>query len=712
MAATTNKHFLDYDGLSTLWSIITNRFADKDKTITEQKVSLMTSTNDDDATKGKQTWSLVTTLADGATDKVTELPLANRVQPGLMTPDQFTMIDDLTANIEEMAPFAGLQLKNDVYTEEVSLTGRKATIELKYESALEGSVRKAYISLLDPTYPAEGKWEDRTKEQYLAAAEAATQAGTTLVGWADWTDSSNKVTYYYQWSVDGKTGPVNALGKPIKNKPISKIDVTDLLRTGLLENTDVVSKGGKTMLKLDFIVKSPTTGNEEIQSQYIDVTDLVDIYTAGDGIKIVSRTSEPTLGADGELDYKPTETEIALKYATDDERGAIRTGYTAATGLVRHYAIDVVDGDDDTTGAGKAFVVVPWDNHEVTVFSDGKDANENPYLTIKDTSNTVDGADGSKTHKHTFQIEVADGIKQAEALARTAAQNIYGDSVTTGEGDGAVTVNYINVEKFQIGGSAEKGEGTNWTITLDQTVKDSLALADSAIQSVAVDDVDRDGRSTGADLIITSTDNFDEKGQAGYTITLGARTIESLQNADSAIQTINLFGTDIRTTTDNADVDVVYTEAQLTKDIKLGSAIKANVSDYIAKSDDSTDKSESSYEIDGVKEKKDNLPTVKAVKTYVESVKTDITQEYEGHVTGVVNSLNSAVEVDDVDANNTAQQLATTTFFTKIAITKGMLDEDLSESRPLVIKDITDFRALNEDEIYTICGATKPTPEA
>lgn len=703
MAATTNKHFLDYAGLSTLWSIITNRFADKDKTITRQEVYLMTSTNDDDATKGKSTWSLVTTLADNSTQKITELPLANRVQPGLMTPDQFTMIDDLTANIEEMAPFAGLQLKNDDYVEEVSLTGRKATIELKYESALEGSVRKAYISLLDPTYPAEGEWQDRTKEQYIAAAEAATNAGTTLIGWADWTDSSNNQTYYYQWSVDGKTGPVNALGKPIKKKPISKIDVTDLLRTGLLENTDVVSKGGKTMLKLDFIVKSPTTGNEEIQSQYIDVTDLVDIYTAGDGIKIVSRTSEPTLDADGLLDYKPTETEIALKYATDDERGAIRTGYTAATENVRHYAIDVVDGDDDDTGAGKAFVVVPWDNHEVIVYSTGKDANENPYLAINDTTNVVDGADGSKLHKHTFQIEVADGIKQAEALARTAAQTIYGDSVTTGEGDEAVTVNYINVERFQIGGSAEKGEGTNWTITLDQTVKDSLALADSAIQSVAVDNVDRDGRSTGADLIITETDNFDEKGQAGYTITLGDRTRQSLDYADSAVQTVTLFNTTL------SGNDPVYTEAQLTKDIALGNAIKLNKTTVINKSDDTTNQSAASYDSSVML---DNLPTVQAVKTYVESVKTDITQDYGDFVKAAVESLDSTLEVNTVDATTTAQELATTTFFTKIAITDGKLDATASVSRPLVIKDITDFRALNEDEIYTICGATKPTPES
>ena len=65
--------------------------------------------------------------------------------------------------------------------------------------------------------------------------------------------------------------------------------------------------------------------------------------------------------------------------------------------------------------------------------------------------------------------------------------------------------------------------------------------------------VDRDGRSksTDPDLIITPS-GVDAKGQKSYDISFGARTVESLQNADSAIQTINLFGTDIRKAENNA----------------------------------------------------------------------------------------------------------------------------------------------------------------
>lgn len=680
MAAEVKKQFLDYAGLSTFWGIITNRFADKDKTILAQEISF---------SGDKKTASIVTTLADNTTQKVTALPNADRTQAGLMSADHFSMVEDLTANIESMAPFAGLQLANEIgtaYTEEVSLTGRKATIALRYDAeTLEDGVRKAYISLLDPTYPSEGNWNTRTEEEYLAAEEAATQAGTALVGWTSYT--ADGVTQYWQWSEAGQTGPVNALGKPIAQKPISRIDVTDLLRTGLLNNTDVVSKEGKTMLKLDFIVKG-TNGTDEIQSQYIDVTDLVDIYEAGDGVEIVTRTSEPTLGEDGSLDDAPTTTKIQLTYATDAKRGAIRTGYTADTSAVRHYAVQLVaDGDE----AGKAYVVVPWDTHEMTVYTTGKDANENEYLVITDQSTTETGADGSTNHKHTFQVEVGDGIKNAEKLARTAAQELTGDT------------NYVTVTPTQLGASAEKGEGKNWSITLDQTVKDSLALADSAVQSVAVDVVDRDGRSTGADLAITLDKDPAGKGEKGYTITLGARTVQSLQYADSAVQTVSLFGTDL------SGNDLVYTEDDLTKDIELGSAIKYNVATAVS---EENFESEASYEEGKMIV---NLPTVEATKTYVDNVHKEIFDAENGsgevatYVAAQIATLDSDIEIDKV--TETAQGAEAKTIFTKIVIKDGKLvkpgqegETVTSEVATIGINDIVDFRALSEDEIKTICG--------
>lgn len=657
-----NKKFLDHAGLATLWGIITNRFADKDKTLTGLEIS---------ANDNKSVHTIVATLADGTTTKTAALPNASRTQAGLMSADHFSMVEDLTANIEEMAPFAGLQLKNDSYTEEVSLTGRKATIELKYEK--DDTNNKAYISLLDPTYPANGEWQTRTKEQYDAAL-AAVPEGSSLVGWASYKAKESQVTSYWQWSVSGETGPLNALGKPIEKKPISKIDVSELLRSNLLSETDVVVKNGKTQLKLGFLVTNG--GVESVEYQYIDVTDLVDVYTAGDGVKIES-TSIANPGTDGSLDDIATSTTISLEYATAAKRGAMRTGYTAAEGAIRHYAVNLVTEGDD---AGKAYVAVPWDTHDVEIISTGKTANNEQYITVTDlTEEPTDNGDGSKKYTHKWQIEVAEGLKKAEALSRTGAQEITGDT------------GYVTTTATPLG---EQGnEGKNWAITLDQTVKDSLALADSAVQEIEVGSV----RTTDSkDLNVTET--YTTKGTKKYTVTLGDDTVASLNKADSAVQTINLFGTDISQT------KASYTEAELVEDIKLGNAIKVNVASAISKSDNTTDKSVASYD-ENVQ--LDNVPTVVAVKGYVESVKEDITTDYQGYVTSAIEALDSTVEAEIVDAASTAQNEDAQTVFTKIVIKDGKLVEPGveggSEVKALTLSDITDFRAFTADEITAIC---------
>lgn len=661
-----NKKFLDHAGLATLWGIITNRFADKDKTLTGLEIT---------ANDNKTVHTIVATLADGTTTKTAELPNASRTQAGLMSADHFSMVEDLTANIEEMAPFAGLQLKNDSYTEEVSLTGRKATIELKYEK--DDTNNKAYISLLDPTYPATGEWQTRTKEQYEAAKNELPE-GSSLVGWASYKDTESQVTSYWQWSVAGQTGPLNALGKPIEKKPISKIDVSELLRSNLLSETDVVVKNGKTQLKLGFLVTNG--GVESVEYQYIDVTDLVDVYTAGDGVKIES-TSIANPGTDGSLDDIATSTTISLEYATAAKRGAMRTGYTAAEGAIRHYAVNLVTEGDD---AGKAYVAVPWDTHDVEIISTGKTANNEQYITVTDlTEEPTDNGDGSKKHTHKWQIEVAEGLKKAEALSRTGAQNITGDA------------GYVIATPTALG--AQGNEGKNWAITLDQTVKDSLGLADSAVQTIEVGSV----RTTDSkDLNVV--ESYSTKGTKKYTVTLGDDTVASLNKADSAVQEFNLFGTDISQTKDS------YTEEELTKDIKLGNAIKVNVSSTISKSDDTTDQSAASYDSTGAT-KIDNVPTVKAVKTYVESVKGDISTDYQGYVTSAIEALDSNMEADTVDAASTAQNEEAQTVFTKIVIKDGKLvgpdsTEDVkSEVKALTLSDITDFRAFTADEIKAIC---------
>ena len=61
------KISFDYAGLETLWGIITNRFADKDKTINKLEIS----------TTDGSVQTLVATLADGTTKKTVDLPNAS-----------------------------------------------------------------------------------------------------------------------------------------------------------------------------------------------------------------------------------------------------------------------------------------------------------------------------------------------------------------------------------------------------------------------------------------------------------------------------------------------------------------------------------------------------------------------------------------------------------------------------------------------------------
>ena len=70
---TTNKRFLDYGGLSKLWTIITGRFADKDKTITKLETVIGYGNVYDDDNKTEKQRSLVATLADNKTTQTSQM---------------------------------------------------------------------------------------------------------------------------------------------------------------------------------------------------------------------------------------------------------------------------------------------------------------------------------------------------------------------------------------------------------------------------------------------------------------------------------------------------------------------------------------------------------------------------------------------------------------------------------------------------------------
>jgi hypothetical protein len=686
MAIDAKKQFLDYAGLSTLWTIITNRFADKDKTITKLEFAAENTGKDQ---------RLVATLADGTTTKSVLLPNATEEHAGLMSADHFTAVRDLQTNIDKFAPFAGLKLGDGSSTDnEVSLTGRKATIGLEYQvdRNVDGTAKNAYIALLDPNYPAKGSWRldgtDSTK--YNAAADKTS--------WCVYKDTDGKALYA-EWSVSGSAGPVNALGEPIVSQPISKIDVTELVKTGLLVETDVVvltadaapdQKGG-TYLKLVFAAVGED-GKDNPQTQYINVTDLVEIYTAGEGIAITE------IAGTGMNDDKQTGV-INVIAATDDTLGAFRTGFEEHD---KRYAVDLTaaDGTDPKKGE-KAFVYIPWDEHKVAVVSEGIDSVDgNKYLDAKVDVTSETLADGSTKYTHTLTVEAGDGLKLAEGLAKTAVQQVVVKDTYAEDDTQAKGTDYLVISQPESLGN----KGTKVTVDLTTSAKDSLALADSAVQSVAVanfNNADRSLAGEGDDIVITPSNNAAEKGGKSYTIALGDRTKGSLNLADSAVQSLTVLGKTLSKT------DPVLLAADAKKNMELGTAALVNTTDdvtlatvesLVTKADDST-------------EKRATVATTAAVKSYVDTTASNIKTNYEGLIQTTIEGLDSEITAAPLAAESTAQGVAAKTVFTKIVIEDGKLVDNKCVKEQLSINDIYDFRALSDDEIKTICGLIQPTPE-
>lgn len=630
MAIDATKKFLDYAGLSQFWGIITGKFATKDEAIKTISIG--------EGTAPQVTKDLIYETVNGAQTVVT-LPSASTESSGLMSADHFKIIDDLKTNIDELAPFAGLKIDGS----EVSLTGRRANIQLKYESYGDAaSGKSAYISLIDADYPSVGSWSETNENDYLANAQTipgrytAVQKGTDIK--------------YYKWSEES-AGPVNSIGEPLHNLPISKIDVTELIKTGLLKDADVVvnpaGQAAGTYLKLVFNT-SPDADTETTNTVYINVTDLIELYTAGEGITITDIANE---GAD---DIATTGV-IKVNAATDTTLGAIKLGYTEGA---KTYKVQLDSNN-------RAFVAVPWESVTVTSKTTGANKAGQAYLTTETKKVTGTDADGNPTVTYEVNIEAAEGLKKAEELAITGIQEIKGHE------------NYVDVETVDRG-----GWGQTTTVTLNPSAVASLALADSAVQTIEVSDY------------LDKNVAYTTKGTKTYTIDLKASTKTSLGLADSAVQTINMMGTEL------SQANPTYTASLAKVAMALGSASEVNITEDGTLAVQDSDVTGPTGAVS-----KKTVATTKAVKTYVDDEINKLDIKSTNAIDAAVKALDSGLTAGTTDAvahnYGSAQQL-----YSSITIEDGKLVEDKSAKYTLTIKDISDFAPLSSTDINTICGIT------
>lgn len=350
---------------------------------------------------------------------------------------------------------------------------------------------------------------------------------------------------------------------------ISKLDVSEFVIDGLLTDSEVKIENGKATLYLTFSLADGST-----KSEIVDLTDLIDIYNGGEGITVTNNT-------------------ISLNAATDTTLGGIKTGYTAAEGADKTYAVKL-------DASGKAYVEVPWKMTEV------KQGTNEGYVEVAVTGDTTNGYTiSAKTTQ-----ALADRFTNVEGTAGSAVQTIAG------------TADQIDVTR---------AEGSNnVTLSLNKKVTDSLALADTAIQTVqysnaddsmvAVDVITTDTTVTvSADLtddakkaiedikVIADGAVAEIAGTADYvtatrgegddankvTIDLDAKVKTSLGRADNAVLSVDSANSDdsmvdltIGGTDDNVTIAVDLSAATKTRINTIEATAGSAVQTVVAKDDD------------------------------------------------------------------------------------------------------------------------------
>ena len=330
---------------------------------------------------------------------------------GLLSADDKSLIDNINNKINDMAPFHGLKLEGN----EVSLTGKRANIGLRLitvKVVLRMELAKHLSSWLTLIILQVLGYQLK-KSEYEANSDKV-----NYHAYENKTVTPANVTYW-RWDTTGAAvaGPINNLGAPITDKAVSRIDVSELVKAGLLRDADVIVKDGVMYLQLMFI----TEGDND-KEVLVNITDLVDVYNAGEGINIVPGA----IDADGNSRQSEIKLDVA-KVTTDADGnvtantlGGIRVGYTTDNDK-QAYKVQL-------DANGNAFVAVPWEHTTVSATSNGTGSGDKKYLTVNvtPTTETVKDVNGNDivTRNFDVNVEAGEGIKNAEKLAGTSIQTI------------------------------------------------------------------------------------------------------------------------------------------------------------------------------------------------------------------------------------------------------------------------------------------------
>ena len=400
-----------------------------------------------------------------------------------------------------------------------------------------------------------------------AATVTAVKSGDKVLA-LDGTELTSTISLSVDTSTDGEGKKYIRL-TGIDGADLGKIDTADFVKDGMLTSAELVTnpvgQDAGTYIKLTW----NTDGGK--RPMYINVTSLIDVYTAGNGLNL----SDHEFSVDFDVAAtKDSVDKVAGRVTTlEGKVGSPKVGETLATGLFKDVADNKAAIEAETTraqGAEKANadaidILNGADTVEGSVGKKIKDAleagavtlevkNDDAYLGV--TSATTEGKGtvytlASKADEINKAIKAeADKVKVSVASAegayvtasvdeagrvitlREKVQSVEGSSTSAkGLAEASDVKNYVDqkVSDKNVAAEGESGDtalvsasasGNTVTVAATQKLKDAVAKAESSVQSV--------------------------NGKTGSTVTLTGADIATNQNVSgSANATVNAVLADI-----------------------------------------------------------------------------------------------------------------------------------------------------------------------
>lgn len=143
--AENTKKFLSYEGLSTFWTLIKDKFADKNAAAKYDSLAVNVNTSG-----AVISISNLGTTGEGGTlqTKTATIPYASTTKAGIISATDYTKLNNLDATLQDKIKFNGLQIATADGNTDVTIdSNKKSAIKLEY--SLNSTNNTAKIKLVD-----------------------------------------------------------------------------------------------------------------------------------------------------------------------------------------------------------------------------------------------------------------------------------------------------------------------------------------------------------------------------------------------------------------------------------------------------------------------------------------------------------------------------------------------------------------------------------